>query len=649
MALPEPDLDTGRGASLLESAARRFPDACQLEERWRDAPQCIVLQIGVGDTLLLLAMLHRYASSAHAPRHFDLVVVDPRPPDRAALAAALDRLGLSAHPLAAVLRAEWPASDPGLHRIVFDARCGLPRGRRARLTLAVGATAAVLARLRMPVDCFFVEVVPTGVAGLFPLLARQAVPGATLVLGTVAAGDREALAACGFRPDPFQSDPRQSDLHQSDPFLSDPFLSDLATARQPSATLVARFAPRGPARRIPLEAHSGGQRRAAIVGGGLAGCATAAVLADRGWSVTVFDESRSPRAAGGNQPLIADHLHFSPDDNVLARLSRHALWLARPWRAGGRPIGRVQLAASAAEQAAQVGLCDRLGLDRGLLASLDAAEASDRCGLKLSHGGLWMPGCDALAPARLCSGWLDSRPGIEWRGGTRVAALARAEDDEGWHLIGPAGAPLASSPVVILAGAGAAPGLAGIRWPPLQRVRGQSTRLRAESLRGLRSSLGGGAYACPLGDGETLVGSSFEDAGTLAPDPQADRDNLARLRAMLPGVTALAAPQALRSGGVGWRFATPDRLPMIGAIPDEACIALFHSELSRNDRLPMPLRPGLYGHFALGSRGLLWSILGAEVLAWLLDGGAPPLEADLLGAIDPARFVRQRLRRRLPI
>ena len=118
---------------------------------------------------------------------------------------------------------------------------------------------------------------------------------------------------------------------------------------------------------------------------------------------------------------------------------------------------------------------------------------------------------------------------------------------------------------------------------------------------------------------------------------------------MLPGVTALAAPQALRSGGVGWRFAAPDRLPMIGAIPDEARIALFHSELSRNDRLPMPLRPGLYGHFALGSRGLLWSILGAEVLAWLLDGGAPPLEADLLGAIDPARFVRQRLRRRLPI
>ena len=70
---------------------------------------------------------------------------------------------------------------------------------------------------------------------------------------------------------------------------------------------------------------------------------------------------------------------------------------------------------------------------------------------------------------------------------------------------------------------------------------------------------------------------------------------------------------------------------------------------ARNDRLTLPTLPGLYGHFALGSRGLLWSMLGAEVLAAMIDGGASPLEGDLLQAIDPSRFVRQRLRRALPI
>ena len=93
----------------------------------------------------------------------------------------------------------------------------------------------------------------------------------------------------------------------------------------------------------------------------------------------------------------------------------------------------------------------------------------------------------------MCSGWLDSHGGIEWRGGPGVTGLDRGEDDVGWHLIDSAGARLASSPVVILAGAGAAPSLSGIRWPALQQVRGQYTRLCAESLCGLRNILGVGA------------------------------------------------------------------------------------------------------------------------------------------------------------
>ncbi len=634
--------DSGQGFRLLEAAARCHPDACRLQERWADAPQFIVLQIGMGDGLTLLATVQRYAQSTRAPRHLDLVVLDPQPPDRVSLAATFERLGLAEQPAARALCDRWPQRSPGLHRIVFDGCAGLPPGRRVRLTLAVGPMTAMLARLQMPVDAFFVDTAVRGSSSagrpeIYAQLARLAVPGAVIALATPFAHDREALAASGFQADPIAPGPDAG----PDACL------DAGPDTAPDAGLVALFRPRWPVHRDPVAGMGSEPRHAAIVGGGLAGCATAAVLADRGWSVTVFDGSASLDGAGGGQPLIADHLHFSSDDNPLARLSRHALWLSRPWRPDSPPIGRVQLAADSAEQLAQADIVERVGLDPELVRAIDADEASERCGLALPRGALWMPGCEALDPARLCAGWLSSHPAIEWQRGTMVATLTRNASEGLWHLADRDGVRLARASVVILAGGGATPALAGLRWPPLQRVRGQSTRLHADPLSRLRTVLGGSAYACPLGDGEVLIGSSFDTGSTLSPDPQADRDNLARVSSMLPADITTAA--GLRCGGVGWRYATPDRLPMIGALADEDAIAREYSELARNDRLPLPRQPGLYGHFALGSRGLLWSILGAEVLAALIDGGAPVLESDLLRALEPTRFVRQRLRHRQPL
>jgi tRNA 5-methylaminomethyl-2-thiouridine biosynthesis bifunctional protein len=95
----------------------------------------------------------------------------------------------------------------------------------------------------------------------------------------------------------------------------------------------------------------------------------------------------------------------------------------------------------------------------------------------------------------------------------------------------------------------------------------------------------------------------------------------------------------------GWRHATPDRLPLIGALPDEADIRSDPRAFARNDRLALPTLPGLYMHAALGARGLVWSMLGAELLADLAEGCAPPIESDLIRALAPERFLRQALRR----
>jgi tRNA 5-methylaminomethyl-2-thiouridine biosynthesis bifunctional protein len=49
--------------------------------------------------------------------------------------------------------------------------------------------------------------------------------------------------------------------------------------------------------------------------------------------------------------------------------------------------------------------------------------------------------------------------------------------------------------------------------------------------------------------------------------------------------------------------------------------------------------PGLYAATGLGSRGLLWGPIGAELLACALAGEPAPLPRDLAGAMAPQRFL----------
>ena len=59
------------------------------------------------------------------------------------------------------------------------------------------------------------------------------------------------------------------------------------------------------------------------------------------------------------------------------------------------------------------------------------------------------------------------------------------------------------------------------------------------------------------------------------------------------------------------------------------------------DRLPVvgPLGPeGLFACLALGSRGMTWSTLAAELLGSQVCGEPLPLEQDLVAGLDPRRF-----------
>jgi tRNA 5-methylaminomethyl-2-thiouridine biosynthesis bifunctional protein len=49
--------------------------------------------------------------------------------------------------------------------------------------------------------------------------------------------------------------------------------------------------------------------------------------------------------------------------------------------------------------------------------------------------------------------------------------------------------------------------------------------------------------------------------------------------------------------------------------------------------------PGLWIATGLGSRGLLWAPIGAELIASALEGEPVPLPRNLAGAMSPRRFL----------
>jgi tRNA 5-methylaminomethyl-2-thiouridine biosynthesis bifunctional protein len=353
-----------------------------------------------------------------------------------------------------------------------------------------------------------------------------------------------------------------------------------------------------------------------VIGAGLAGFATASALARRGHRVEVVDGRDRPGGALADVPLVAHHPALSADGNERTRLTRSALLIA--WRlrdchgAAMHWCGRDRQVAAAEDRT-------RLLADWPVeLARADGAASIrfDRCGLLETATWFDRVGAD---------------PAITLRRSRVVAALDR--DGGHWRGILGDGGRIGPFSVVVIACPDHAP-LSGMLppWTPAGRI--DLARVAIGTGRGP-----GGAMGKPR-----IVGGS--------------RSRGEDFRIELPPrvVTGtLAGPWLAESdpdAACHWRLSDPaprfdpiDHLPLIGAVPDQPALVAKAADHNRNDRLPYPLRPNLFLLTGLGGRGLLWSQIGAEIIAAAVDDEPPIVEASLAAAIDPARFIRRRLRR----
>jgi len=403
----------------------------------------------------------------------------------------------------------------------------------------------------------------------------------------------------------------------------------------------ARFASRKP--RQPLPAVP--PRRAIVIGAGLAGCAAAQRLCARGWQVTLVE--RHPQAAmeaSGNLAGIFMPL-LSKDDNIPTRLTRAAyLYALRYWDSiggiggaiEGAACGVLQLARDAGHAEASRAIAAAGSMPPEFAEWLEPPQAEALLGLPapdgawlFRQGGWARPGSVCAAMMAACGDRLTARFG--------VGSVTLDPEDGEWLVRAADGALVAQAPTVVLAGgagSGAFPQAARL---PLSALRGQVTHLDAATLPALPFVLCREAYLTPAANGVACAGATYDLDADPALRAASQQENIERLQALVSDPAA--GVDAPLQGRVGFRCVAPDRLPLVGALPD------FDTAGSTERLRDVPRHPGLHGLLGYASRGLIWAPLCAELLAARLENEPLPLEVSLVDALDPARFVLRARRR----
>lgn len=632
-----------------------FLDGNGLRERLRDANAArpfVVGELGFGTGTNFLLTWQAFTRVAPPPARLHYVSIDAYPLRHVTLVQALQRHDELAAPARSLIDAYPPPID-GLHRRSFA-------GGRVILDLYWADVADALAELARnapgTIDAWYLDgFAPARNPAMWDEnvlrnVARASRDGASVATFSAAGALRRSLAAVGF------------DVSRRPGFgrKRESICARLAARPAPAALTETPWDLGDPA-------PGDRERRALVLGAGLAGCHAAAALARRGWQVQVLEaHSIAARASGNAQGLLFHR--FSHQRSPLADFSLQAVAYAHHLYAGLFAAGALQRGPDG-----DLNGCLQTPPPRGDFAALRAAladlpelastlsprDASDRLGTTVGEECLWQANSGWLAPPAVCRALLQ-HPSIRVETGCGPLALERgapaAGQEEQWMARDGSGGCRGSAPVAIVAAGSLCRELAVTAALPLRIARGQTTLLPASTGLTLKTSLCHRGYIAPAIGGFHAIGATFTPGdGDNAERREDQRRNLGDLARALPdwqGYLASLDPAQLR-GRAELRCVSPDYLPLVGPVPDVQAFRERYAVLGSDARRIVPeagrYQPGLYVSTAHGSRGLSYAALGAELLASRICREAPPLTTELCRAVAPARFLIRAIVRGEPI
>ena len=629
--------------SGLEETRYVFLEQNRLQERFVALPvggRLVIGETGFGTGLNFLCAWQLFDQHAVAGARLHFVSVEKYPLSHADLQRAL-ALWPELAPFAEQLLAQYIAIHQGFQRLVLD-------NGRVTLTLLIGDALEQLPQLDAQVDAWFLDGFAPAknpdmwTAELFAELARLAAPGSTISTFTSTGWVRRLINAAGFKMK------RTPGIGHKWEILRGEFLGWPAETPAPAAA--KPWFARPPA--------VSGERHALVIGGGLAGCATAASLAARGWRVSLLERHAALAQEASGNPQGVLYLKLSAHGTALSQLILsgfgHTRRLLEHLQRGvdWDGCGVLQLAFNAKEAERQAQLAGAFAPD--LLHLLDKEQAQARAGITLEHGGLFFPEGGWVHPPALCE-WQARHPLIEVL--QHHDALELKQVDSQWQAL-QGDTVLAQASVVVLAGAAEIKRFSFSADLPLKRIRGQITRLpQTAQSQALATVVCAEGYVAPPRLGEHTLGASFDfKSDDLTPTVAEHAGNLQMLREISLdllqrlGADSLAPEQL--EGRAAFRCTSPDYLPIVGPLAQREAFDHTYAALGKDARqvpdAPCPWLHGVYINSGHGSRGLVTAPLCAELLAAWLDNEPLPLPRNVSEACHPNRFALRALIRGNP-
>jgi len=586
----------------------------RLEERWPtlQGNHFTIAETGFGTGLNFLCAWQQWLQQApsHARLHF--VSCEKHPLSAADLQQALE-IWPELQSLSSQLIEQYDSLPRGMHRLIFE------QGR-VILTLLIGDASEMLAQLHASVDAWFLD----GFApsrnpdmwqpALFSQMARLSHRQTTFATFTSAGMVKRGLQEAGFKVEKVAGHGRKREM------------------------LCGRFEAGGePAQSRP--------QKALVIGAGIAGCASSHALAMRDWQVTLIERHAQVAAEASGNPAGMLYPRLAMQDTVMSRLALGGfLYVLRSLKNPGlssndyRQCGLLQLAYDSRE-ADRCRAVARRGLPEDIVRRVDANEASRIAGIALKQDALYFSRAGWVKPGALCAAFSQHR-NIRLQLSRQVIRIVKHQNIwQAWdgEIL------LDEAPILILATANDSLRFEPTSHLPLQAVRGQISVAPASAYsRQLQTVLCTDGYISPAIDGQHFLGATFapDDNGLDIRDED-HMSNMAMLKRISPELQQSLDTDQLQ-GRAALRVATPDYLPLVGAIMDARELA--ENPPKHYSRSPaMPYLQGLYINTGHGSKGISQAPLCAELLASAICGEPLPMDSKTVAALDPNRFLLRKL------